>query len=1032
MMGVEIMLRLTDGVQWGDRPIHGSRLHALLAAVVAAGPGGATVDELVEEVWGSRPPADERKALQVLVSRLRSATIDGIVTRTERGYRLGLERHEVDVLAREDHATAAESALGAARLDDAAEEARAALRLGETPRARRVAAIIASRQGNHTEALPTLTDVLDDEPYDEQVVAALLRSTASLHGPAAGLQRYEDYRQQLAEDLGTDPGPALQEVQRELLAADRPLRSGVQYPTTPLLGRAADITALNARLATSRLVSIVGPGGLGKTRLAHVVASGSQQPVVHVVGLVAVNSAEEVLETVAAALGVRESASARRALTAQQLGDVRSRIAGSLARAPSLLVLDNCEHVVDGVAALVTFLLGAVADLRVLTTSRTPLRIAGEQVYALDQLSTGDATELFCQRARALRPGATLEATAVHDLVLRLDGLPLAIELAAAKVQAMTVRDIASRLSNRFEFLRGGDRSAPDRHQTLLAVIDWSWNLLSDTARQALAQLSVFADGFAADGAETMLGPRALQTVGELCDQSLLSVVEHNGTIRYRMLETVRDFAHMQLVDRGEEEAALAAQRAWARELCAHRAATLHSPQQFAAMDTIGAEEQNLADILHRALASGDNDTAVIVLSALGTFWMISGAHHRILGYFGDVEAAATAWHVPTHLTEHAARALSALTLTAAFMPGQDPVPRTRALLDGLVEEVRDPAVLANVLISRATATADPLTELWQLTEHRETFVAVTSRAFLAARLENSGDLTGALDVLTPNLPIVDAAANPWLIANQRLLLAQLLAERGEHAGAEPHATRALSTFERLNATDDVAQCHTFIACAHLAAGDLAEAEAQLQIIAGLSRRGYGLDSAAIVNLGQAEVALARGEATAGLEHYREALHQAHEATLPALTNDAFLAPWTLLAESAALAAHARHEAHDAANGEELWQRLRTNTAEALAPHRSRHDYPLLGMALFALGCWALLRQALDVPDAARLLVLATHFEYNQLIPSMRIEPLFELVSQCDPSVLAELEQTYGQMRGEDLLAAARHTLKVTSCADRS
>ena len=202
-----------------------------------------------------------------------------------------------------------------------------------------------------------------------------------------------------------------------------------------------------------------------------------------------------------------------RDLTAEQLRDVRARIAQSLERAPALLVLDNCEHVIAAVADLVAFLVATVPTLRVVTTTRAPLGISAEQVFPLSQLDTDFALDLFRQRARAARPGVSLPEDVVERIVARLDGLPLAIELAAAKVRGMSVQDIDRRLDDRFALLRGGDQSKPDRHQTLLAVIDWSWNLLTPDERDALQRLSVFHDGFTLDAADVVLGRDAVVEV---------------------------------------------------------------------------------------------------------------------------------------------------------------------------------------------------------------------------------------------------------------------------------------------------------------------------------------------------------------------------------------------------------------------------------------------------------------------------------------------------------------------------------------
>ena len=328
-------------------------------------------------------------------------------------------------------------------------------------------------------------------------------------------------------------------------------------------------------------------------------------------------------------LGVRDSVSGRRVLTAEERADVRARIAQRLGQSPSLLVLDNCEHLIEGVAELVAFLVSTTAELRVLTTSRAPLAIAAERVYLLGQLEVSDAAQLFCERALAARPTARLSEDVVASIVGRLDGLPLAIELAAAKVRAMSVEEIDERLENRFALLRGGDRSAPDRHQTLLAVIDWSWNLLDDGGRRALRRLALFHDGLSLEAAREVLGDDAVDAVQGLVDQSLLSVRETPTGLRYRMLETVREFGRMQLVDAGEDAEARDALRRWATAYARLYGARLPSSEQLAAIDALSAEEVNLADELRGAITGRDVASLVQLLAALGIFWAIRGEHAR-------------------------------------------------------------------------------------------------------------------------------------------------------------------------------------------------------------------------------------------------------------------------------------------------------------------------------------------------------------------------------------------------------------------
>jgi len=283
-----------------------------------------------------------------------------------------------------------------------------------------------------------------------------------------------------------------------------------------------------------------------------------------------------VVAEVGAALGVRGSVTGRGAHHA----DVRGRIAQELDAVPTLLVLDNCEHVVDAVAALVAFLLVTARDLLVVTTSRAPLNIAAERVVLLGQLDAADGVALFVRRARAARPTAELDHDVVSEVVTRLDGLPLAIELAAARIRAMSLEELRARLADRFALLRGKDRSAPARHQTLTAVIAWSWDLLSAEEQRALAWLARFHDGFGSSAAESMLGPGAQDLVESLVDQSLLAVVESGGVVRYRMLETVREFGMLQLADRGETAGSLTAQTAWALQLSDRLGAKLISADQ--------------------------------------------------------------------------------------------------------------------------------------------------------------------------------------------------------------------------------------------------------------------------------------------------------------------------------------------------------------------------------------------------------------------------------------------------------------------
>ena len=429
----------------------------------------------------------------------------------------------------------------------------------------------------------------------------------------------------------------------ELLAADRPVREGLRFEATSLVGRDEDIRALRAAVREARVTSILGPGGLGKTRLAHLLGREAEQPVVHFVELVGVASPEDVVGEVGSALGVRDSVSGRRVLTAEQRNDVRARIAQLLDQAPTLLILDNCEHVVEAVADLVAFLVASCRELRVVTTTRAPLAIAAERVFALGQLSEDAAADLFAQRASAARPGVPLDDEAVRRVVRRLDGLPLAIELAAAKVRVMSVDDIDRRLDDRFALLRGGDRSAPDRHQTLIAVIDWSWNLLTEAERRALRWLSVFHDGFTlAGGRRPARLRRARRSSQSLVDQSLLTRDRRPaGTVRYRMLETVREFGRMQLVGAGEDAAAQRRAPGLGRgvRVGARARALVAGPGGGRARARRGGEQPRRLPCAPRSPFPTPSRPSDLT-AALAGFWTMRGENTRVIAVAGAVDAA--------------------------------------------------------------------------------------------------------------------------------------------------------------------------------------------------------------------------------------------------------------------------------------------------------------------------------------------------------------------------------------------------------
>jgi predicted ATPase/DNA-binding SARP family transcriptional activator len=1036
---VPLALTLLDGVRWYGEPVVGERPQALLAALALAG-RAVRAEHLVAQVWGDEVPANPAKALQVLVSRTRTTCSTEAVLTEGDGYRLGLASTEVDAWLLRDRTRAARDAL-AVDAESAGRLADDALVLVSVPldaapdgphaellrRARndhaeatRIRARADARTGAHALAFPVLASAWLEQPADEGLLVDLLRSEAAVYGPGAALERYEGYRTGLRDRIGADPGAELQRVHAELLALDNPVREGVRYESTSLLGRDDDVRKLHGLLATNRVVSILGPGGLGKTRLAHLLGRESTLPTVHFIELVGITAPDDLIGEVGSSLGVRDSVSGRRTLTTEQRADVRARIAQHLDSSASLLILDNCEHIVAAVADLVAYLVATTRGVRVLTTTRAPLAISAERVYALGELGLDDAVELFEQRAVSARPEVGLDRAEVVSVVERLDGLPLAIELAAAKVRVMAVADIARRLENRFTLLVGGDRSAPDRHQTLLAVIDWSWNLLAEPERRALRWLSVFHDGFTLAAAEAVLGPQAMNAVQELADQSLVSVVDVPGGVRFRMLETVREFGRLKLTEAGEETDAKAAHRGWAIAYADMNTSALMGPGQFAAVDAFRAEDNNLADVLRQALAAPDPETMVRLLAGLGTYWTILGDHSRVFVLSEGVADAVRGW-TPPPATADAARIALAMTVNNAMIGDSSYAEELRAHLRTLGPGENDPRIAALVTImqifepSQATRFVDLLQELAVSPDRH---VAVSALQWSSHAQENNGDPVGALASTEKAIGLTDAGDGPWTRAILHTQAAQLAMQLGRTEQALEHARLALPVLERLGARDDALQLRSLVALSAIHEGALDRAEQEIDVLS-LEDTDQVFGGGLVIDLASAEMALARGDVDTGLTRYRAAVVRVNELRFPGLPPTG-MEPWVIFAESTALTAYAYHRPDDDDYAAQLFRSGLDRLGSVLDPDYPYLDYPVCGLALFGLGIWGAITTALPLEDAVRLLVLADRFAYNRSVPTMAWPRLVERIEPLAPGRLAEVDAEYGERRGPDLLEETR------------
>ncbi|QHC29192.1 AfsR/SARP family transcriptional regulator [Streptomyces sp. HF10] len=414
---------------------------------------------------------------------------------------------------------------------------------------------------------------------------------------------------------------------------DAPAQGNLPARLTSFVGRETDLAALAADLETARLVTLLGPGGAGKTRLSQEAAETVRHFVrdgVWLAELAPVDDPDAVPQAVLTAIGARETvlhgAGAESMRAVVDGHDPLDRLVEHCARRRMLIVLDNCEHVIEAAAHLAERLLARCPELTVLATSREPLGVPGELVRPVEPLPEPVALRLFAERGAAARPGFRVEddPEACAEICRRLDGLPLAIELAAARLRMLTPRQIADRLDDRFRLLTSGSRTVLPRQQTLRAVVDWSWDLLDAGEREVLARLSVFAGGCDLAAAEAVCGSAALDALGSLVDKSLVvAAPAADGTMRYRLLETVAEYATERLAQTGHRAGAERAHLTYYRELARTTDALLRGPGQRAAIGRFQAEYENLRTALRHAVAARDEQEGLCLVLSLVWFWQM-------------------------------------------------------------------------------------------------------------------------------------------------------------------------------------------------------------------------------------------------------------------------------------------------------------------------------------------------------------------------------------------------------------------------
>ena len=740
-------------------------------------------DRLLDDLWAAGGVTTRRNTLQSKVAKLRRALGDPpVIVSGNGGYALDVEPSDVDALA-----VLAQTAAAGQLAEDGDDRAAADLCAStltlfrgevlpaagdgdwiEAHRARLESARVTLvetqfsarlRLGDAGDLIGELEAAVRSSPFQEDLWALLITAQYRAGRQADALASYQRVRRQLADELGLEPGRQLQDLEQRILTQDASLgvpdlparaRSTVAIPgnlpslTPELVGRESEIAALCERIATKRLIEIVGPGGIGKTAVAVEVgrrlatADGAGAGGVWLARLETAVTADDVVDTLIAALDVPGGEAA---------------MFERLKSATGLVILDNCEHVLDAAAALVGQLLDAAPDLRVLCTTQVPLDIDGEVLVDLAPLPLADAVELFGQRAAAPRPGhGSGGEEAVEDLCRSLDGLPLAIELAAARTRTLSVEEITRRLDDRFPVLSDPTSRRPERRRALKATIRWSYELLFPDDQRGLWALATFAGGAPLAAVEYVLAAldvpvaAAMDVVGRLASRSLVIVDDDpaSRSVRYRLLDSIRAYALEALDEEGRTEHAVAAHADWFETAAGSSTEGVRSRHQAEHLAFARAERANI-DVALSWSADRDPLVGLHLVNGFGWAWIV----------LGDSRGAQ--------------RSLTALAAAGDSAPSPD---RADALLlAAWIEASTGHLALAREHIAAATELADGLDDV-----ERQARCAY----YLAYVVSHDGEFRLALELTDRSRALLDQLNRPWEQAANALFAARAAISAGE------------------------------------------------------------------------------------------------------------------------------------------------------------------------------------------------------------------------------------------------------------
>ncbi|MCF6474398.1 AfsR/SARP family transcriptional regulator [Nonomuraea sp. MG754425] len=899
----------------------GPRVRALLTLLALHAGRVVGADQLVAGMYGPRPPEGVANALQSQVSRLRRALGRDLVEFHPAGYRLVADPRDVDARRFELLTSDGRQALAAGEPERAAALLREALELwrgaalADVPHAEAARAALEELRlaatedrvradldlGRHRELVAELSQLAAAHPLRERLRALLMRALYGSGRQAEALTVFEETRQLLDDELGVGPGAELAAAHLAVLRADPALgtagsapparparpgrpeqpagpegagrrasaRQGLRAQLTSFVGRSDELTQVGARLRDSRLVTLIGPGGAGKTRLAIEMAAGEAGDVCFV-PLAPVSGGDGVPPAVLAALGIHD---ARLHTPERPSVNPVTRLLAALAERELLLVLDNCEHLVAATAELADHLLAACPGLRVLVTGREALGITGESILPVAPLRLPPpeadnpldypAVRLFADRAAAVRPGFVVDAgNAAHvtRICWALDGLPLAIELAAARLRTMSVADVAARLDDRFRLLIRGSRTALPRHQTLRAVVAWSWDLLDESEQRMARRLSVFVAGARPEAAERVCGLPE-EVLFSLAEKSLVEFVDG----RFRMLETIRAFCVERLEESGEDDTVRDAHARYYLDLLTTADPRLRTGEQMRWLARLDEESGDLDAALRWATGSGRLELGLRLLAHSACYRWMRGHRGTSASLAKGLLAALGDARPPGLDEEYVMCVLVTAWTGVADDDLRERLNEVRRLMpvDFLPERIE----FLMMLLSMLTGPPQDFEATYELLEQRPEnlppWMAALSSAGRAYVLQVLDRMDEAVEHFERSLAAFKDIGERWGMVLVLSGLGSLRQLQGDFRSAYVLADEALVLARELGTTTEIAEalCRRGDAQLHLAG--LEPARADYARAAELSRRSGSTEIFGWALLGLGLVELARGESAA-------------------------------------------------------------------------------------------------------------------------------------------------------------------------